>query len=137
MNISIEDKRKEAVARMQALGIFPKTVDQFRRGHRVSISMPPMGAFFWAEGDDLKHIKEFEKEYNCLVYMVIRTYTELGTLDSYLYVSDYREDWLVERGDLAQGILYAYVYNLQEPMYSEFGSIGVVPTPARGLLRVQ
>ncbi len=46
MNVSIEDKKAEAVARMKLLGIYPETIDQFEREGLVSISEPPFGAFF-------------------------------------------------------------------------------------------
>ena len=57
MNVSIEDKKAEAVARMKLLGIYPETIDQFEREGLVSISEPPFGAFFWVDDEDKKRIQ--------------------------------------------------------------------------------
>ena len=136
--ISIEEKRAEAVSRMKKLGIYPETIRQFEQENLVSISEPPFGAFFWADADDLERIREFEKEYNALVYVVVRSYTEMGKLDSYLYVSDYTEEWAEDRNDIAapeSGVM-AYTYNNSLPDFSEFGSIGVQKTIGAGLRRI-
>ena len=64
MKISRDKKKAEAVWRMKSLGIFPDTIRQFERQDLVSVSEPPLGAFFWANDDDLKRIKDFEVEHN-------------------------------------------------------------------------
>lgn len=135
MNVSIEDKKAEAVARMKMLGIFPETIRQFERDGYVSISEPPFGAFYWAEGEDLKHIREFEGENDALVYVVIRSYTNVGKTDSYLYVSDYRDEWASDRWSFNYCETIAYVYNHDMSDCSEAGYIGIAKTVAAGLLR--
>ena len=47
MNISIEEKKREALCRMRLLGIFPETIRQFEEDGYVSVSEPPLGAFYW------------------------------------------------------------------------------------------
>lgn len=135
MDKSIETKKAEAISRMKRLGIFPETIAQFERDGYISISEPPVGAFYWAEGDDLKRIKEFEAEYNALVYVVIRSYTTIGMMDSYLYVSNYPEEWKNDRRLLDEKSPYAYVYNHDAPECSELGAIGIRRSIAAGLLR--
>ena len=89
MKISRDKKKAEAVWRMKSLGIFPDTIRQFERRDLISISEPPLGAFF-----DLKRIKDFEAEHNALVYMVVRAYyKELGKFDAYLFVGDHLKEW--------------------------------------------
>ena len=131
------EKKVEAVARMQMLGIFPDTIRQFEKEDLVSISEPPFGAYFWAEGEELERIREFEKKNNALVYTAIHSYyRELGKMTSYLFVSDYKdEEWEMDREDLKQGQSLVYVYNHDEPIFSEFGSIGIKLGAAAGLLR--
>ena len=131
------EKKVEAVARMQMLGIFPDTIRQFEKEDLVSISEPPFGAYFWAEGEELERIKEFEKKNNALVYTAIHSYyRELGKMTSYLFVSDYKdEEWEMDREDLKQGQSLVYVYNHDEPIFSEFGSISIKLGAAAGLLR--
>lgn len=137
MRISIEEKKAEAIERMKALGIFPQTIKQFKDESYISISEPPLGAFYWAEGEDLERIRQFEAENDALVYVVIRSYTTIGKLDSYLFVSDYAEEWEVDRKNIREvgdGLL-AYVYNHDAPECSEMGYIGIAPTDAAGLRR--
>ena len=133
MNVSIEVKRTEAIMRMKALGIFPMTIQQFEYGDHVSISMPPAGAFFWAEGEDLERIKRFESEHNALVYVVIRSYTSIGKMDSMLFVSDHPENWAMDRIDLMLSQATAYVHIFATPDRSGLGSIGIAGTIGAGL----
>lgn len=135
MNISADEKKTEAIARMKLLGIFPPTIEQFEQDGYVSISEPPDGAFFWAEGNELMDIRAFEAQYNALVYAVVRTYTTVGKLDSYLYVSDHPDEWEADREELEHMEPFVYVHNHNAPDCSEFGRIWIEKTPAAGLLR--
>lgn len=129
------DKKAEAVARMKLMGIFPETIRQFEEDGKVSISEPPLGAFFWAEEGDLERIQAFEMENNALVYLIIRSYTDIGKMDSYLFVCDDESEWEIDREDIAENQALAYVYNFDVPYFSEFGSIGFKKTIAAGLVR--
>ena len=136
-NISREDKLTEAVLRMKKLSIFPETIRPFEEDGKISISEPPMGAFYWAEGEDLERIRRFEEQHNALVYVVIRSYTTIGKMDCYLFVNDHVEEWERDRKSLeapGDGV-FSYVYNFDDPDCSEFGDIGVAKTPAAGLRR--
>ena len=137
MKVSTEEKKVEAISRMKKLGIYPETIQLFEKANIISVSVPPYGALFWATKEELVRIKEFEEKYNVLVYMVVRTYfRELGKMDSFLFVSDYKdEEWEMDRKDLDCGQALAYVYNYDAPIFSEFGSIGLSLTPAAGLVR--
>ncbi len=135
MNISIERKKTEAIERMKKIGIFSETIKQFEKEDLLSQSLPPLGACFWVAGEQLECICSFEKEYNALVYFVIHSYTTIGEMESYFYVSDYEEEWEADRCDLDSGSALVYVYNRDMPECSEFGSIGFVLTPAAGLRR--
>ena len=134
MNVSMEIKKQEAIDRMKTLGIFPQTIKQFKGG-QVSYSEPPLGGNFWLDEEQKKIVKEFEEEHNALVYFAIRSYTEFGKLDSFLYVSDYEEEWEMDREDIVDGYVISYVYNYDIPEYSEIGSI-VVQNRFGGLVRV-
>lgn len=137
MEISLSEKKAEAVMRMKALGIFSDAIEQFEKDDLVSISEPPFGALHWLDKKTKRQVVRFEKKFSALVYLVIRTYSkEFGLMDSYLFVSNYKDDeWQADRDDLEQGRAFAYVYNHDEPMFSEFGSIGIEKTFAEGLIR--
>ena len=132
MNVSIEKKREEAIKRMQMLGIFRETIRQFKDENYVSISEPPHGAFYWAQGEDLKRIKQFEKEHNALVFVVIRSYTNAGKIDSMLFVSDNPEEWWMERTNLMFGMTPAYLHCFDAPNRSGVSIIGIARTAGSG-----
>ena len=137
MKVSLEEKKIEAVKRMKALGIFSETIRQFEKENLVSVSVSPFGGFFWIDDEDKERIAAFEKKSSALVYMVVRSYTDYGKMDSYLFVSDFKdEEWAMDREDLKHGRAFAYVYNYEEPEFSEFGTIGIKKTIAAGLERI-
>ena len=81
------------------------------------------------------HVKAFELSYNVLVFAVIRTFTSNSMMDSYLFVSDYPEEWAEDRRLLSKGEATAYVYNYDMPYCSEVGSIGFKRFSGSGLCR--
>lgn len=68
---------------MRIIGGYEETVRQFEKEGLLSVSEPPIGAFYWIEGEDRERIAKWEQENNALVYMVIRSYSNLGTMDSF------------------------------------------------------
>lgn len=134
MNISIEEKKAEAIRRMKMLGIFPETIKQFEAGY-VSRSEPPFGAYYWVEGEELEALQKFEKEHDSLVYTVVRSYTRIGKMDSYLFVGDDRGEWELDQDDLKEGCAFTYTINYDDPECSEFGTIGIKLNIAAGLTR--
>ena len=133
MNISREIKKEEAIKRMKALGIFKQSIQQFK-SDMVSYS-EPTGANYWIDDEQKAIVKKFEEEYNALVYFGIRSYTEFGKLDSFLYVSDHEEEWEYDNEDIKDGYAYAYVHNYDVPEFSEIGGI-TVRERFGGLVRV-
>lgn len=131
-----ELQKAEALVRMKLLGIFPETIKQFDRDGKVSVSEPPLGAFYWAEGWDLDRIEQFEEDQNALVYLIIRSYTAYGKMDSYLYVSHNEDEWESDREDLRNRLPVAYTLNLDDPQLSELGYISIEKTVADGLVRI-
>ena len=128
-------KFEEAIKRMKSLNIFDGTILAFAQDRKVSVSESPLGAHFWLDEKQQKIVDEFEKEYNVLVYTGIRTFSSIGLMDSFLYVSDHKREWKMEREDLKMGETLAYVYNYDFVDGSEIGYIGFQKTPAGGLAR--
>lgn len=135
MKVSRVDKKQEAIKRMEVLDIYSEAIRQFEKDCLINCSEPPFGANYWLTDEQMKIVREFEEEYNALVYFGIRSYTEFGTLDSFLYVSDYEGEWKMDNRDLKDGYVYAYVYNHDCPEYSEIGLIKVQPRFG-GLVRI-
>lgn len=136
MRVSVEAKKKEAIKRMKALGIFKETINQFAKDNLVSTSEPPFGAFYWVNPEQAEIIQDFEKNNNALVYLVVRAYTTFGIMDSFLFVSDYEDEWQLDNEDIEDGCVMSYTYNYTDPDCSEIGSIGVHRTAAAGLERI-
>ena len=122
---------------MKVLNIIPQTIREFEKDDVLNFSAFGAGILYWIDDNMAEKVKEFEEQYNCLVYHVIHSVTEFGELLSFLYVSSDREEWEDDRNDLNymvedyKGIKflnpYAYVYNMSEPDFSEFGRIGIIP----------
>ena len=135
-NVSVEAKKAEALGRMKELSIFEQIIERFDKLGKVGISTPPVGAFFCAEGEDLERVKDFEQQFNALVFVIVRSFTDVGIMDSFLFVSDYPEEWQDDRLLLKHGEAVAYVYNHSMPYCQDIGSIGIQLTSAAGLRRI-
>lgn len=126
MNVSKENKKVEAIKRMKALDLYGPYIKAFEKKDEIFLSEMTGGVYEFHDDAELNaKVKEFETEYNALVYHVIRTMTQFGELYSFLYISDYEEEWSSDNEDLADGYAYAYVWNKTDEWCSEFGSIGV------------
>ena len=129
MKISREIKKEEAIKRMKKIGIFNEAIEQFENDDLISISEPtPMfgitiGALYWLNDDQKRIVKSFEVEYNALVYLVVRSYTNIGIMDSLFYVSDHKDEWFMDNADLDEKYACVYVINYDMPECSEFGTI--------------
>ena len=135
MKPNFDEKDKEAIERMKLLEIMDETIEQYADFGYVTRSDPPLGALFWVSDQELADIRLWETEHNARVYHVVRAYTSLGILDSYLYVSNNKDEWEIDRQLLEAGEPLAYVVNRSDPYCSEFGTIGIKTNSAKGLIR--
>ncbi len=129
MNVSREIKKVEAIKRMKALGLFAPCIKAFKRDE-VQLSEPTGGLYEFSSNTELTaKVKEFENEYNALVYHVIHTPAridgEVMDMYNFLYVSDYQEEWEADNVDIEYGYTMSYVWNKTIDYFSEFGSIAV------------
>ena len=126
MNVSMEIKKTEAIKRMKTLDLYTPYIKAFEKKDEIFLSEMTGGVYEITNEIELKNkIKEFEAEYNALVYHVIHTMTAFGELYSFLYISDYEEEWEMDNEDIADGYALAYVWNKTDEWCSEFGTIGV------------
>jgi hypothetical protein len=134
--------KEEAIKRMEILKLEKSVIKNFKEKDVVYYSEHQNeicdGMLYWVSNDDkyVQMIKEFEQEYNALVYHCILTHTSIGDLFSMLYVSSYDyEDFDYEREELADGYCLACVHNLT---YGDIdiGTIKVAPMKG-GLTRLQ
>lgn len=123
MNVSREIKKEEAIKRMKALGIISDAIKQFAEKDIVMVSEPPLGGLFCLDDDEKKMVQDFEQKYNALAYLIVRSYTNIGKMDSIFYVSDYQSEWFMDDTDIDEGYACVYVVNYDMPDCSEFGEI--------------
>ena len=124
--VTISKKKEEAIKRMNILGLFKPCIKAFEKYDEVQLTEPTGGLYEFNDDAELKaKIKEFETEYDALVYHVIHTYTQFGELYNFLYVSDYKEEWEFDRADVKAGYAIAYVWNKTDEWMSEMGSIAI------------
>ena len=120
---------------MKKMNLFAPAIKQFAEDHTVMMSEPPIGGLYWLNAEQKKMVQDFENEWNALVYLVVRTHTNLGTMDSLFYVSDHKEEWSMDNDDLVENCACVYVVNHDMPDCSEFGTI-TFRNVGGGILRV-
>ena len=123
MKVSREIKKVEAIKRMKAMNIYSDAIKQFKNADIVMVSEPPLGGLFWLNDEEKEMVSKFEQENNALVYLVVRSFTNLGIMDNIFYVSDYQDEWEMDNADLNENYACVYVINHDMPDCSEFGTI--------------
>lgn len=141
MEASYEEMKAEAIRRMKQLGLIRDCIEKFDRYGLAMYSERCNLCGYWKFGDLFdadeameKSIDEFNKTYDALVYAVIRNYTELGIMDTYLFVSKNKDEWVYDDRLMAENAQYAYVKTHGSSWGGEFGRVGVRPAGG-GLLR--
>ena len=121
---TIEERKNEAIKRMEALKLDKTCINAFKKG-KPWMSESRYGSLYEINDKEVKDkIKKFENEYNATVYHLIHNLTEFGELYSIFYVSTNEEEWEQDKQDLKEGYAFVYVYNKDDEFCSEFGSIG-------------
>ena len=136
-----EKQKQEAIKRMKILKLHPDTIEVFKTGDIVfyseSLSREFQGILYWVSNKEefVELIEHFEDRYGALVYHATLGHYDFGTCLSLLYVSNDKSEWTTDRNDLKENLAYAYVYNFDEPEFSEFGIIGLKHVNG-GLVRI-
>ena len=135
--ITREEKVKEAIRRMEVLGYFEPSIEEFRKYGKIMINEPPYGAHYYVDEDKelVRKIEDLEANDNAVVYAVVRSWTNVGQLDSILYVDDWKDDWITFYKDAQDGITYTCTINRDAPEIVDFGSIRFKRTIAAGIMR--
>ena len=131
---SYEDKRVEAISRMKKIGLFNEVILLFEKSGEVLQSEPPFGACYELSDEQKERVRQFEEEHDALVYHIIHEFTNFGELENFLYVSNFPEEWKLDRVDIRDERVIAYVYNV-DGGFADMGSIGIELTSAAGLKR--
>ena len=126
MNITNEQKKEKAIEIMQKLDIYAPYIRGFREENQVCFFESFGGFWAYQEPELMAKIKEFETQYNVLVYAVTHEYTDFGECYDFLYISDYKSDWkYMLMPQKTMFYVSAYVWNKSDDICSEFGTIGI------------
>ena len=125
----------EAVNRMKLLGLHENAIQDFVNEGKLNLSdntslTPELVASGFEE------LVRLQQETGNLVYHVVKTRTTFGLMYSFFYVSKYEEEWFMDNADLQEGYAVCYVYNADDELSSEYGSIGF-EMKFGGIVRVQ
>lgn len=131
---NIEETRAEAVKRLEVLKVHKNVLNEFKEEEKLNKS-ERMGVLYWLDDEEQTMVNEFEKKHEAVVYHVIHQLTNIGDLYSLLYVKRDNSEWELDREDLEEGQVLAYVINKTMPDCSEFGRIGVKPSIG-GVIRI-
>lgn len=126
METSRELKKKKAIEIMNKLDIYKPYIKGFEKEDKVCFFERFAGYSAYQEPELIEKIKEFEEEYDALVFAVTHEYLEFGECYDFLYVPDCKEDWDdIAFGNFDDGRCYAwaYVWNKDHDQCSESGTI--------------
>ena len=126
MNITKDIKKEKAIELMKKLDIYKPYIKGFKNEDTVCYFENYGGYWAYQEPGLIEKTKELEEQYNCLVYAITHEYTAIGEMYSFLIITDYEEEWdtLLEKyGN--QYYAFAYVWNKDDDMCSEFGTIAL------------
>ena len=129
-----EDQKKEALARLEILkakGLMPVVYNKFKKKNsELYYSFPsPLGGILYYFNDlgGIQNkwytlLKEFEEFYKALVYHVIYHRIDGDGVLMFLYVSNQRHEWDIDREELMADTPFVYACNVTNPLYSEYGN---------------
>lgn len=124
MNTTIEERKIKAIELMNELDIYKPYIKGFEKENNVCFFENYGGFWAWQDEELIEKIKELEEKHNCTVYAITHEYTTFGECYSFLLVTDYKEEWnsLLDQYENYK-IAFAYVWNKDDDMLSEFGDI--------------
>lgn len=140
-----DEMKQEALCRMVYLHLLPSILIDFKNGiltvsenkgriRSTDILKKQNLCISHITNDLQNRVSMFEKEYGVVVYHLIRNYTNLGELITFLYVGEYKKEWGQESSNTYSLCPLAYVVNLKDEELSEFGVVKVQPAFG-GLIR--
>lgn len=120
------EMKKIAIEHLKALNIYRPYITEFRKNGTVTM-FERFGGYYINEMNGYteleSRIKEFERDYEAMVYAVTHEYLEFGECYTFLYVDKNDPNNLTIDDGLYY--VYAYVWNKTMDYCSEFGTVGI------------
>lgn len=119
---SLQKKQKaEAIKRLELMNICEDVRRRFEEKGDVMFS--EYVGYRVLSDEEKTEVRQFEREHDATVFLGIRLSTMYGTLDAFLFVGEYEEEWEMEREGVLDGYALSYCINRDYPECSEMGSI--------------
>ena len=119
---SLQKKQKaEAIKRLELMNISEYVRRRFEEKGEVMLS--EYVGYRVLSDEEKTEVRQFEREHDATVFLGVRLGTMYGTLDAFLFVGKYEEEWETEREDVLDGYAMSYCINCDYPECSEVGSI--------------
>ena len=118
-------QKEVAISAMKSLDIYKPYIKKFEKDGTITL-FEGFGGYYISEDQEpelLKKIKEFEAEYDSIVYAVTHEFFEFGECYSFLIISKYEDEWEDTLNGIQQGYVFAYVWNKDDDYCSEFGDV--------------
>ena len=132
--VSKKQMMAEAVRRMHRIGLSEDCICDFEQKGRLSCFTAD-AEYMHLTDEELERIRQFEKSEEVMVYMVLRADFGYGVMDSLFYVNWYKNQWILEDGDLDWGYAQTYTINYDIPKYSGYGRIAFAKMPGKRFAR--
>ena len=128
-------QKQYAINALKTLNIYKPYIDGFAKKGRVCFFERFAGFWVDQEPEIEAKMKEIEQEHGCIVYAITHEFTSFGECWSFLMMSQYEEEWEMTLEELKDGYAFAYVWNKDDDLCSEFGTI-VVKSFGGGITRI-
>ena len=119
-------KKEKAIEFLKKMDIYKPYIKGFEEKGAVCFFENYGGYWIDQEPELYAKMKEIENKFQCRVYAVTHEFTEFGELYDFLIVTNYPEEWdtlVYSQGN--RHTAFAYVWNKDDDLCSEFGSITV------------
>lgn len=131
--MTTEQMKQEALYRMDLLSLPENVISRFEHSED-GLMCSFDGIARDIDPALLSLVRKLEETKGIFIFHILHTVTPFGVMYTFLYVSRYEEEWDSDREDAKNRIPLSYVYNMDFPDFSEFGSVKIIPT-GHGLIR--
>ncbi len=118
-----EDLMAEALQRMISMRMKPEIIRNFSSGKLMKTDLN--GTLQSVTEDEQKRISDWEEKTDCMVYYVIEEIFHEFHLLHFLHVSWKKENWEVDKKDIANREIMVCIQNLNDQKLSTYGYIQI------------
>lgn len=118
-----EDLMAESLQRMISMRMKPEIIRNFSSGKLMKTDLN--GTLQSVTEDEQKRISDWEEKTDCMVYYVIEEIFHEFHLLHFLHVSWKKENWEIDKKDIANREIMVCIQNLDDQKLSTYGYIPI------------